>query len=128
MPQVSAISSIAHIDTASIEQCSVSKFPFIWCYLQNKLSVRSPLADVIFAEVVMKRRICLSCLALPIYFYNAEVNLVNSSEVESFINPFLNTTALVASSYNIQLQIMPWQISARDEQTKECLRKRKCKD
>jgi hypothetical protein len=67
-------------------------------------------------------------LALPIYFYNAEVNLVNSSEVESFINPLLNTTALVASSHNIQLQIMPWQISARDEQTKECLRQRKCKD
>lgn len=76
----------------------------------------------------MKRRIYLSFLALPIYFYNAEVNLVNSSEVESFINPFLNTTALVASSHNIQLQIMAWQISARDEQTKECLRKRKCKD
>jgi hypothetical protein len=86
------------------------------------------LADGIFAEVVMKRRIYLSFLALPIYFYNAEVNLVNSSEVESFINPFLNTTALVANSDNIQLQLMPWQISARDEQTKECLRKRKCKD
>lgn len=76
----------------------------------------------------MKRRICLTFLALPIYFYNAEVNLMNSSEVESFINPFLSTTALVASSHNVQLQIMPWQISARDEQTGECLRQRKCKD
>lgn len=81
----------------------------------------------IFAEVAMKRRICLSFLALPIYFYNAEVNLVNSSEVEGFINPFLSTTAAVVSNHNIYLQ-MPWQISARDEQTGECLRKRKCKD
>lgn len=76
----------------------------------------------------MKRRICLSFLALPVYFYNAEVNIVNSSEVKSFINPFLSTTALIVSSHNVQLQIMPWQISARDEQTAECLRKRKCKD
>jgi hypothetical protein len=79
-------------------------------------------------EVAMKRRISISFLALPIYFYNAEINLVKTSEVESIINPFLSTSALVANSQNTQVQIMPWQISARDEQTGECLRKRKCKD
>ncbi|BCL36284.1 hypothetical protein NSMS1_27310 [Nostoc sp. MS1] len=76
----------------------------------------------------MKRRIWISFLALPIYFYNAEINAVMSREVESVINPFLSTTAFVANSQNVQSEIMPWQMSARDEQTGECLRQRKCKD
>lgn len=76
----------------------------------------------------MKRRIWISFLALPIYFYNAEINAVMSREVESFINPFFSTTALVANSQQVQSKTSSWQISARDEQTGECLRQRKCKD
>ncbi|WP_242040291.1 hypothetical protein [Anabaena subtropica] len=66
-------------------------------------------------------------MALPIFFNNAGVNLVDR-DVPSFINQFLSTDAVITDSKYTQLQIMPWQISARDEQTGECLRQRRCKD
>ncbi|BAT52013.1 hypothetical protein NOS3756_09440 [Nostoc sp. NIES-3756] len=76
----------------------------------------------------MKRRIWISFLALPIYFYNAEINAVMSREVKSVINLFLSKNAFVSNSQNVQSKTISWQISARDEQTGECLRQRKCKD
>jgi hypothetical protein len=63
----------------------------------------------------MNKRIYVSLLALPIYFYHVEVTLVKSSEALSLINQHLSTTTVT-------------QISARDEQTGDCLRRRDCKD
>jgi len=67
-------------------------------------------------------------MALPMCFSNAGVNLVSDSNVSSFVTQVLSKTALTADSKNTQSQIIPWQLSARDEQTGECLRQRKCKD
>ncbi|MBD2250220.1 hypothetical protein [Nostoc parmelioides] len=76
----------------------------------------------------MNRRIYMSLMALPMCFSNAGVNLVSGNNVSSFITQMLSTTALMTDSRSTQSQIVLWQISARDEQTGECLRQRKCKD
>jgi hypothetical protein len=75
----------------------------------------------------MNRRIYISLMALSICFSNAGVNLVSGSNVVIF-SLDQRHFFLMTDSKNTQLQMIPWQISARDEQTGECLRQRKCKD
>ncbi|WP_256871688.1 hypothetical protein [Nostoc sp. TCL26-01] len=59
-------------------------------------------------------------MALPIYFYNAGVNLV-SNDLSSLTNRILSVSSIVEHRQT-------WRISARDEQTGDCLRQRRCKD
>ncbi|MEH1974955.1 MAG: hypothetical protein V7L02_17430 [Nostoc sp.] len=76
----------------------------------------------------MNRIICIALMALPVYLYNVELNNTYSSDVTIVKNQFPIITALIAYSTNAQSGILPWQISARDDQTEDCLRAGICKD
>ncbi|WP_414753526.1 hypothetical protein [Anabaena sp. CCY 9910] len=76
----------------------------------------------------MNRQIYISLMALPMCFFHAWVNIFSGSNVSSFMTQTVSTTAVMTYSKNTQSQMIPWQISARDEQTGDCLRQRKCKD
>ncbi|MHC5741953.1 MAG: hypothetical protein ACYTXT_08590 [Nostoc sp.] len=76
----------------------------------------------------MNRIICIALMALPVYLYNVELGNTCSSDVTIVKNQFPTIAALIAYSTNAQLRILPWQISARDDQTEDCLRFGTCKD
>ncbi|MBN3960930.1 MULTISPECIES: hypothetical protein [unclassified Nostoc] len=76
----------------------------------------------------MNRTICIALMALPIYLYNVELGNTCSSDVTIVKNQFSTIAALIAYSTNAQSRILPWQISARDDQTEDCLRLGICKD
>jgi hypothetical protein len=65
---------------------------------------------------------------LPVYLYSVELGNTSSSEVTIVNNQFPIITALIVYSTNAQSRILPWQISARDDQTEDCLRAGTCKD
>ncbi|RCJ30083.1 hypothetical protein A6770_21595 [Nostoc minutum NIES-26] len=71
----------------------------------------------------MNRTICIGLMALPVYLHNAKLSFAYSN-VPSFLNPL----SIVAYSTNAQSRIAPWQISARDDQTEDCLRDGMCRD
>jgi len=70
----------------------------------------------------MNRTIYIGLMALPVYLYNACL----SFSILNYKVPI--TTALIAVSTNAQLHTVPWRISARDDQTEDCLRAGICKD
>ncbi|MEH2299560.1 MAG: hypothetical protein V7K88_11125 [Nostoc sp.] len=76
----------------------------------------------------MNRTICIALMALPVYLYNVELGNTCSSDVSIVKDQFPITPALIAYSTNAQSRILPWQISARDDQTEDCLRAGTCKD
>ncbi|MEH2208395.1 MAG: hypothetical protein V7K53_30700 [Nostoc sp.] len=76
----------------------------------------------------MKRIICIALMALPVHFYNVGLGNTSSSDVATVKNQYPTIPALIARSTNAQLRILPWQISARDDQTEDCLRFGTCKD
>ena len=76
----------------------------------------------------MNRIICIALMALPVYFYNVELGNTSSSDVTIVKNQYPTIAALITYSINAQLRILPWQISARDDQTEDCLRAGTCKD
>ncbi|MGJ5628525.1 hypothetical protein [Nostoc sp. CALU 1950] len=76
----------------------------------------------------MNRTICIALMALPVYLYNVELSTTSSSDVPIVKNQFPIITALIGYSTNAQSYILPWQISARDDQTEDCLRAGICKD
>ncbi|MBN4001929.1 MULTISPECIES: hypothetical protein [unclassified Nostoc] len=76
----------------------------------------------------MNRIICIALMALPVYLYNVELGNTSSSDVTIVKNQYPTIAALIAYSTNAQLRILPWQISARDDQTEDCLRAGTCKD
>lgn len=76
----------------------------------------------------MNRTICIGLMALPVYLYNAQLGNIYSSDVSIVENQFPIITALVVYNTNSQLDKFPWQISARDDQTEDCLRAGTCRD
>ena len=78
----------------------------------------------------MSRTILIGLVALPVFLCNAASSEASNSSVPIFGNNFLPKTALIASSIKVQLiqHIMPFQLSARDDQTEDCLRAGNCKD
>ncbi|MBG1260148.1 hypothetical protein [Nostoc commune] len=76
----------------------------------------------------MNRTICIGLMALPVYLYNAQLGNTYSSDVSIVENQLPVITALVVYSTNSQLDKFPWQISARDDQTEDCLRAGTCRD
>ncbi|MEH2213357.1 hypothetical protein [Nostoc sp.] len=76
----------------------------------------------------MNRIICTVLMALPVYLYNVELGNTSSSDVAIVKNQYPTIAALIAYSTNAPLRILPWQISARDDQTEDCLRFGTCKD
>ncbi|MBD2678710.1 MULTISPECIES: hypothetical protein [Nostoc] len=75
----------------------------------------------------MNRTICIGLMALPIYLSNAELGNVYSN-VSIVKNQLSNIAALMVYSTNAPSGILPWDISARDDQTEDCLRSGICKD
>ncbi|MDZ8031576.1 MAG: hypothetical protein RMY64_11845 [Nostoc sp. DedQUE08] len=76
----------------------------------------------------MNRIICIALMALPVYLYNVGLGNTSSSDVAIVKNKYPTIAALIAYRTNAQLRILPWQISARDDQTEDCLRAGTCKD
>jgi drug/metabolite transporter (DMT)-like permease len=78
----------------------------------------------------MNRKICFVLMALPVYLYNVGLSNAPSSDVTIVKGQFPTIVALIAYSYstNAHSRILPWQISARDDQTEDCLRAGTCKD
>ncbi|MFN6485496.1 MULTISPECIES: hypothetical protein [unclassified Nostoc] len=76
----------------------------------------------------MNRKICIALMALPVYLYNVELGNICSIDVTIVKNQFPTIATLIAYSTNAQSRILPWQISARDDQTEDCLRAGTCKD
>lgn len=72
----------------------------------------------------MNRTICIGLMALPVYLYNAQIGNIYSSDV-SIVE---NQTALVVYSTDSQSDKFQLQISARDDQTEDCLRAGTCRD
>jgi hypothetical protein len=76
----------------------------------------------------MNRTIYIALMALPVYLYNVEPNNTHSGDVTIVKNQLPIIAALIAYSTDVPAQILPWQISARDDQTEDCLRAGICKD
>ncbi|MDZ7964308.1 MAG: hypothetical protein RM368_04940 [Nostoc sp. DedSLP03] len=76
----------------------------------------------------MNRIICIALMALPVYLYNVGLGNTSSSDVANVKNQYPTIAALITYSTNAQLRILPGQISARDDQTEDCLRAGTCKD
>ncbi|MBC6433262.1 hypothetical protein FM036_22125 [Nostoc sp. HG1] len=76
----------------------------------------------------MNRTICIGLMALPVYLYNAQLGNTYSSDVSIVENQLPIITALVVYSTNSQFDKFSWQISARDDQTEDCLRAGTCRD
>ncbi|MEH2083329.1 MAG: hypothetical protein V7K89_26150 [Nostoc sp.] len=76
----------------------------------------------------MNRIICIALMALPVYLYNVELSNTFSSDVTIVKKQFPTAAALIAYSTNAQSGVLPWQTSARDDQTEDCLRAGTCKD
>lgn len=76
----------------------------------------------------MNRTICIGLMALPVYLYNAQLGNTYSSDVSIVEDQLPIITALVVYSPNSQFDKFSWQISARDDQTEDCLRAGTCRD
>ncbi|QKQ73915.1 hypothetical protein [Nostoc sp. TCL240-02] len=76
----------------------------------------------------MNRTICFVLMALPVYLYNVGLSNALSSDVTIVNNQLPTIAGLIVYSANAPLRILPWQISARDDQTEDCLRFGTCKD
>jgi hypothetical protein len=76
----------------------------------------------------MKGTICIVMMALPVYLYNVGLSNRLSSDVTIVKNQPPIIAAQIAYSPNAHSRILPWQISARDDQTEDCLRAGTCKD
>ncbi|MBD2361535.1 hypothetical protein H6G36_10140 [Anabaena minutissima FACHB-250] len=75
----------------------------------------------------MNRRIYIGMVALPIYLYNADVNLISHSEASSFTNQLFAINVVIDQKANNQSQVRSWQIADGRDQTEDCLRRRDCK-
>jgi hypothetical protein len=82
----------------------------------------------------MSYKFCVGLIALPVFLWNAGQTFA-SSGVAIFKHQIPETTAfsftqIITNITNIdyQLQAVPFQLSARDDQTEECLRAGSCKD
>ncbi|WP_445636824.1 Secreted protein [Nostoc sp. DSM 114161] len=75
----------------------------------------------------MNRTICIGLMALPMYLSNAELGNVYSN-VSIVKNQLSTVAALMVYSTKAPSDILPWDISARDDQTEDCLRSGICKD
>ncbi|MEH1871979.1 hypothetical protein [Nostoc sp.] len=76
----------------------------------------------------MNRTICIGLMALPVYLYNPQLGNTYSSDVSIVENQPAIITAQVVYSPNSHLDKFLWQISARDDQTEDCLRAGTCRD
>jgi hypothetical protein len=76
----------------------------------------------------MNRTICICLMALPVYLSNAGLGFACGNDLTIVKNQFPVIAALMVYSTNASSGILPWQMSARDDQTEDCLRSGICKD
>ncbi|WP_392533512.1 hypothetical protein [Nostoc sp. C117] len=76
----------------------------------------------------MNRTICIGLMALPVYLSNAGIGFAYGSDVINVKNQYSIVAAFMVYSTNASSGILPWQMSARDDQTEDCLRSGICKD
>lgn len=77
----------------------------------------------------MSRTIFIALMvSLPVLLGNVNSSLAANREVPILPNNLLLKTDLIASSIKAQLiHLVPFQLSARDDQTEDCLRTGDCK-
>lgn len=76
----------------------------------------------------MSRTIFIALMvSLPVFLGNAASSLAVSREVPILPNKFLVKTDLITSSIKELIHLVPFQVSARDDQTEDCLRAGDCK-
>lgn len=74
----------------------------------------------------MNRTICAGLMALQVYLYNSSVGF--ASDLPLFQQIFPITTTCIAASINAQSHRVSRKVSARDEQSGDCLRTGTCQD
>ncbi|MGI2903236.1 hypothetical protein [Tolypothrix sp. VBCCA 56010] len=66
-------------------------------------------------------------VSLPVFLGNVSSSLAANRDVPILPNKFLPNTDLITSNLKELIHIMPFQLSARDDQTEDCLRAGDCK-
>jgi hypothetical protein len=77
----------------------------------------------------MSRTIFISLMvSFPVFLGNAAFSLAANGEVPILPNNFLVETDLITSTIKAKLiHLVPFKLSARDDQTEDCLRAGDCK-
>jgi len=75
----------------------------------------------------MTRIIIIGLMALPVFLGNAASSLAVSRDVPILPNKLLVKTHLITSNIKELIHLVPFQLSARDDQTEDCLRAGDCK-
>ncbi|GAX39932.1 hypothetical protein NIES4075_08940 [Tolypothrix sp. NIES-4075] len=76
----------------------------------------------------MSRTIFIALMvSLPIFFGNVSSSLAANRDVPILPNKFWVKTDLITSSIKELINLVPFQLSARDDQTEDCLRSGDCK-
>jgi len=75
----------------------------------------------------MTRIIIIGLMALPVFLGNAASSLAVSRDVPILPNKLLVKTDLITSNIKELIHLVPFQLSARDDQTEDCLRAGDCK-
>ena len=76
----------------------------------------------------MSRTIFIALIiSLPVFLGNVTSSLAANRDVPILPNKFLVKTDLITSSIKELIHLMPFQLSARDDQTEDCLRAGDCK-
>ncbi|MBW4571084.1 MAG: hypothetical protein KME31_24625 [Tolypothrix carrinoi HA7290-LM1] len=66
-------------------------------------------------------------VSLPVFLGNVSSSLAANRDVPILSNKFWVKTDLITSNLKELIHIMPFQLSARDDQTEDCLRAGDCK-
>lgn len=75
----------------------------------------------------MSRIIFIGLMALPVFLGNVTSSLAVSREMPILPNKLLVKTDLITSNIKELIHLVPFQLSARDDQTEDCLRAGDCK-
>lgn len=66
-------------------------------------------------------------VSLPVFFGNVSSSLAANRDVPILPNKFWVKTDLITSNIKKLIHLVPFQLSARDDQTEDCLRAGDCK-
>lgn len=66
-------------------------------------------------------------VSLPVFLGNVSSSLAANRDVPILPNNFLLKTDLITNNLKELIHIIPFQLSARDDQTEDCLRAGDCK-
>jgi hydroxymethylpyrimidine/phosphomethylpyrimidine kinase len=76
----------------------------------------------------MSRTIFIALMvSLPVFLGNVSSSLAANRDAPILPNKFLPNTDLITSNIKELIHLVPFQLSARDDQTEDCLRAGDCK-